>query len=105
MSHTPGPWELLNDRSIVSGNVLIAQTSRVTDRHQADACLIATAPEMLEALESVAVAFNALVDYETSLESLATNDIDAQKHRIRASTYRTDSIQIMRIIAKARGAE
>ncbi len=103
MKHTPGPWEFLNDRSIVSGDVLIAQTSRISDRHQADACLIATAPEMLEALEAVAIAFNGLVDYETSLENIATNDIDAQKHRIRAATYRTDSIQIMRVIAKARG--
>lgn len=54
--HTPGPWDLLdgdNGYEITSGNIIIAQ---VTDepcatQEDANARLIAAAPDLLEALE------------------------------------------------------
>lgn len=48
--HTPGPWTLLGTKSaaVRSGDTLIASVA--TGSKSPDACLIAAAPELLEAL-------------------------------------------------------
>jgi len=67
-THTPGPWDAVDAEGqpqIVSRtNKLIAEVNTVVrfvygrpDDPQADARLIAAAPELLEALESVTEAF------------------------------------------------
>ena len=57
--HTPGPWEVLDDRSMTSvvveyGEICdIVQDGRPASENLANARLIAAAPEMLEALERI----------------------------------------------------
>ena len=57
--HTPGPWEVLEDKSMIS---VVTECAEICDivhdvrpvsENLANARLIAAAPEMLEALESV----------------------------------------------------
>ena len=57
-SHTPGEWKALHDFDGdyaifggLSGKVHIATTNADYPEDQANACLIAAAPQMLEALE------------------------------------------------------
>ncbi len=67
MSHTPGPWRVSNNgvgMSVSAGGIRISQSGYVgaacmqtqqadIERRNANARLIAAAPELLEALESV----------------------------------------------------
>ena len=58
--HTPGPWNIVEDRvpsslEVFGGGVAIAELWRRADieKEKADAYLISAAPELLEALESI----------------------------------------------------
>ena len=54
--HTPGPWQSYSDGSkafVRNEHSFVASMSADTDRCDADARLIAAAPEMLAALEAV----------------------------------------------------
>lgn len=56
MKHTKGPWLSFSDGSkawVKSDNRLVATMSCDTDRCDADAMLIASAPAMLEELETI----------------------------------------------------
>ena len=62
--HTPGPWHHGTDlRQIESGNgvvVVLVSGALSNDSVRADAHLIAAAPEMLEALEEICTAVEAV---------------------------------------------
>ncbi len=66
MSHTPGPWRIVGfsgehdeggamicagDKPIAHTTGLVGETKETWDRYQADAGLIAAAPELLDALK------------------------------------------------------
>jgi hypothetical protein len=59
--HTPGPWVVDDESQVIAGNRVVAQVFGPCepsncvdiDREWADACLIAAAPELLEALEAL----------------------------------------------------
>lgn len=47
--HTPGPWRISSEKNvIVNGKVEIAFTTIYVKEAEANACLIAAAPELLE---------------------------------------------------------
>lgn len=90
MKHTPGPWKFLDDRAVVAGDVLIAQTSKINDSNYANANLIAAAPEMLEALEKLTI------EFELQLKERGCN-IESSRQFYRPL------VEAIRVIAKARG--
>lgn len=49
--HTPGPWEILSTLEICSGNKDICELKGWMNEDQANARLIAAAPDLLEALK------------------------------------------------------
>ena len=61
--HTPGPWG--NDREpvIVRGLTWVAHANYPTETGEANARLIAAAPELLEALESAADELESIIDW------------------------------------------
>jgi hypothetical protein len=77
--HTPGEWlaihDLDGDYAIFAGDKLIAVTDKDTDEDQANAVLIAAAPELLKELEHARVYIVGLAGYlETcSIEVIADN--------------------------------
>lgn len=58
--HTPGHWELRGQRLVTDGNgvVIAEKIGSNGGGSEANACLIASAPELLEALERMVRAFN-----------------------------------------------
>ncbi len=90
--HTPGPWvteEIAHTPSTLKPNCFLVRlrsdSSEDTNKEsvQANAHLIAAAPEMLEALENILAAINSANEHE------------------RLASLRTDLLQ--NVIAKARG--
>lgn len=60
--HTPGPWQIADGESrrvylINHGRDAVGETVYIETRNPADAKLIAAAPDLLEALESMLDAF------------------------------------------------
>ncbi len=86
MTHTPGPWHTVAKVSIADSNdygICEAATSNKTQEERyANACLIAAAPELLEALKSMVGRFggtatvqldrNALKEARDAIEKATT---------------------------------
>jgi len=52
--HTPGPWRVKNTSEVVHGDtILIADAYGQYEQREANAKLMAAAPDMLEALQNV----------------------------------------------------
>jgi hypothetical protein len=61
--HTPGPWILNSEKSSVwSGDTIIAAITLKRPETEADARLIAAAPDLLNAAEKVLAGLNARID-------------------------------------------
>ena len=74
-THTKGPWELIGAQgtAIWAGDKIIASMSETRSNHaqaRIDARLIAAAPDLLEAAESVLAAHNAGANPEDALAEL-----------------------------------
>ena len=98
--HTPGPWHVEHDdqfgRSYVCHPETVCTATTVceieTPRRQADARLIAAAPELLAALDP------------DMLEAIA-DEIDCFEHSARSASLRVLAREQRAAIAKARGAQ
>jgi hypothetical protein len=109
--HTPGPWQAIDwqchaPTTIIArighANVVVAECSghgRHTDESLADARLIASAPEMLEALESVR---NELIGLSAYLLTCDTTVIVKNLETTVASLERKNEL-VNAAIRKARG--
>jgi hypothetical protein len=80
--HTPGPWvaetyDGFNDVRIESNNGPIAIVG--TGKGEANAALIAAAPEMLEALEELYLTFRDEIAESSELEKMLQNIITKAK--------------------------
>ena len=53
--HTQGPWEILNTLEICAGNKDICEMKGWMNEDQANARLIAAAPDLLKALEEISL--------------------------------------------------
>jgi len=51
--HTPGPWKVIDGNEVYSGVTPIAQSWATVDEQEANARLIAAAPELLSALKAL----------------------------------------------------
>ena len=79
LQHTPTPWSIGRRRWITSGNVDIARIHSVSKIGEAEAVanarLIASAPELLEALENLLGQLENVSDYcQTCSEYWSTGD-------------------------------
>ena len=65
MKHTQGPWKTEKTRLIYQESTNQGIARLVSKGTQADACLIAAAPEMLEALEKIEAMLQSNKDAES----------------------------------------
>jgi hypothetical protein len=76
MKHTPGPWKVFNSHKVIEvqeGDLLpvinwsgFDDSRRTHNEHLANAFLIASAPELLEALERIISVYGELVPREVN---------------------------------------
>lgn len=86
MNHAPGPWDWFETEDgrcrvkPVNGNHIVAECAVLdpwSEEQRANACLIAAAPEMLQALERLLAVFNSNTD-ETVLAVNAAEGLIAK---------------------------
>lgn len=102
LSHTQPDWATANNKPGNHRHPIVAEVT-ICDETQANAALIAAAPDMYWVLDRVARELNSNLDYEVQLEQDAKTEREAQLHRNRASHLRKQALEVMNVIAKARG--
>lgn len=73
VTHTPGPWHIEDGRTVWAGDNLVAGVGRIGTPVEANARLIAAAPDLLVALDAL---------LEGSAEALAFLDRDTVEHLV-----------------------
>lgn len=103
--HTPGPWQV--HMSHVYGSeptsVMVAQVLSADPHHMADRCLIAAAPELLEALEAVTDSLEAELQARYPVEAEGHSPYPDMKRRFDRDMAEVAAARAA--IAKARGEQ
>lgn len=100
-THTPGPWQLSGHEVIVKnhGSVAIATTDigmvATKEEREANARLIAAAPELLSALENAEASIELVrcLDAGEAIDTEADNMLDSLQNRIRAAIAKAKAAQ------------